>query len=164
MISVWQRVSRGPRVRPPVATAEVRHHPCRRVCVRCWGRAVCAGHPDPSAPAAAPPKVAEGCCAMTSRIGAGCGVRPVWMTSTMDGAEHAIMADAMTAGLAARNRLFAALCGTQVVAASMTAPPGRRCARCVAFQQTRASVRDLARPVLARRRWRYHLLWGRRHG
>lgn len=99
---------------------------------------------------------------MTKGTGAGSGVRPIWMTSTMDGAEHAIMDEQMTAGLAAGRGVYAALCGAQVIAASLAAPPGRRCARCVAFLRARASLRDLASPAPAQRWWRKQMLGWRR--
>jgi hypothetical protein len=56
--------------------------------------------------------------------------RWVWVTSIADGADHALTEAAMATGLAARQGMFLALCGTGVVAAAMVAPPGQRCARC----------------------------------
>jgi hypothetical protein len=57
----------------------------------------------------------------------------VWVTSTADGADHAVTDAAMTAGLTARQGLFLALCGTEVITAALVTPPGQRCAQCQAL-------------------------------
>jgi hypothetical protein len=77
------------------------------------------------------------------------GQRCVWVTSTVDGADHAMTDEAMAAGLAAKCGVFLALCSADVVAAPMVAPPGQRCVRCQAF------VHPQPAPCVApaRRRW-----------
>jgi hypothetical protein len=59
--------------------------------------------------------------------------RWVWVTSTVDGVDHAVTDTAMATGLAARRGLFLASCGTGIAAAAMVTPPGQRCMRCQAF-------------------------------
>ena len=49
--------------------------------------------------------------------------RWVWVTSTVDGADHAVADTAMATGLAAGRGLFLASCGTGVTAAAMVTPP-----------------------------------------
>jgi hypothetical protein len=70
---------------------------------------------------------------VSKRTGVVCEQRWVWVTSTVDGADHAVTDTAMAAGLAARQGLFLASCGTGVAAAAMVTPPGQRCTQCQAF-------------------------------
>lgn len=78
---------------------------------------------------------------VSERTGVVFGQQRIWVTSTADGADHAVTDAAMAAGLAARQGMFLALCGACVVAAAMVAPPGRRCARCQAFAQPQPTPR-----------------------
>lgn len=71
----------------------------------------------------------------------------VWVTSGVDGTEHAVSDEQMVAG---RSGVFAARCGVQVIAASMVSPPLRRCIYCLL----------LLRPERARHR-AGHVLGGR---
>jgi hypothetical protein len=66
---------------------------------------------------------------VSKRIGVVPDRQWVWVTSTADGADHAVTDAAMTAGLVARQGLFLALCGTGVTAAALVTPPGQRCAQ-----------------------------------
>jgi hypothetical protein len=64
----------------------------------------------------------------------------VWITGVSDGADHAVTDEDMAVGMRAGKGLYLAMCGASVLVASLTAPPGRMCTRCV------ARLRDLVRP------------------
>jgi hypothetical protein len=64
----------------------------------------------------------------------------VWITCVGDSNDHAVTDVDMAVGMRAGNGLYLAVCGASVLVASLTAPPGRRCARCV------AKLRDVVRP------------------
>jgi hypothetical protein len=86
---------------------------------------------------------------VTERTGVVSGRRCVWVTSTVDGADHAMTDKAMAAGLAAKRGVFLAVCSASVVAAPMIAPPGQPCARCQAFVHPQLTPRVV--PVRRRR-------------
>ena len=80
---------------------------------------------------------------MTEKTGVVSGRPWVWVTSTVDGADHLVTDVAMAAGLAARRGMFLALCGASVVAAAMVTPPGHWCAPCQALAQPLITPRSL---------------------
>ena len=55
------------------------------------------------------------------------------MTCAADGLAHLLTDDAHTAGLAAGNGLYRALCGHRVAAAPLICPPGPSCPRCATY-------------------------------
>ena len=59
------------------------------------------------------------------------GRRAVWVTSGMDGTEHAVSDEQMTAGLVGQTGVYVARCGERCVAASMVAPALLRCSDCL---------------------------------
>jgi hypothetical protein len=61
-----------------------------------------------------------------------------WLTSS-DGADHAVTDEEFTA----HSPEPATVCGDVVLLAPMEAPPGPKCARCLAFLAARESLRDL---------------------
>ena len=63
----------------------------------------------------------------------------VWVTSGVDGTEHAVIAEHMAA---VRAGVYPARCGVRVLAAALVAPALRRCTDCV----------TLLRPQLGRHR------------
>jgi len=67
--------------------------------------------------------------------GLDCGVRVrlIWVTSLVDGADHAVTDENMCAGMADRTGTYVAWCGARVVPPSMCEPSCGRCRRCVAL-------------------------------
>jgi hypothetical protein len=59
--------------------------------------------------------------------------RPIWVTSIVDNADHAITHENMAAGITARTGTYRALCRTTVVPPAMTEPPAGRCPYCAAI-------------------------------
>jgi hypothetical protein len=76
----------------------------------------------------------------------------VWVTCVVDGADHAVSDADMSAGLAAGQGQYRAICGDEVVSAALTAPPGRGCVRCVAILCHATSRRPEVRSVVRARR------------
>ena len=68
----------------------------------------------------------------------------VWVTSGANGTEHAVTDEQMTAGRAEGSGMYVAQCGLRFVAASMVAPPLRRCTDCLLL--TSASTHHRAWP------------------
>ncbi|MGH3904114.1 MAG: hypothetical protein ACRDTE_07995 [Pseudonocardiaceae bacterium] len=60
----------------------------------------------------------------------GSPVRPVAVTSTVDGRDHLISDQATAAGLVAGDGRYRAMCGHRVVAAPLVVPPGPTCLDC----------------------------------
>ena len=67
---------------------------------------------------------------LRSRAGGPSCYRAVWVTA-VSGTDHAITDEVMAAGSAHSGRRLA-VCGAQVLAASLVASPGPRCHRCLA--------------------------------
>lgn len=65
-----------------------------------------------------------------SRTGAPACYRALWVTSAVSGTDHAVTEEGMSE--AARAGRCPAVCGAHVPAASLAAPPGPRCHRCLA--------------------------------
>jgi hypothetical protein len=59
--------------------------------------------------------------------------RPIWVTSIVDNADHAITHDDMAAGITSRTGTYRALCRTTVIPPAMTEPPRARCPYCAAI-------------------------------
>ncbi|MDQ3579949.1 MAG: hypothetical protein M3443_20600 [Actinomycetota bacterium] len=55
-----------------------------------------------------------------------------WISSSIDGREHAIGEEEIAGGRWQRSGVYRAMCGSVVVPTALTAPPGRRCQRCSA--------------------------------
>lgn len=68
------------------------------------------------------------------------GTRSVWVTSITDRLDHAVDLDAMGVAWARGNPR--ALCGTTVLPAALSAPPGRRCPACATSLQHRRGTRS----------------------
>ncbi|MGH3564509.1 MAG: hypothetical protein ACRDRH_00460 [Pseudonocardia sp.] len=79
------------------------------------------------------------------------------MTSRLDGRYHRIADDAASAGYAAGDGAFEALCGHRVRPTAMVSPDGPDCPACVAFQPARDRPRE-RRPDLPHRHRRPGLL------
>lgn len=89
------------------------------------------------------------------------GLRSVWLTSA-EGVDHAVTDDEIAAGRVLGR--YVALCGATVVAASMSAPPGLRCPRCVVFLRARATLRELGAAPAGQQRGVCARWLGRRGG
>lgn len=82
------------------------------------------------------------------------------MLSVVDSRSGVVHLVAMeTAALHRHSGRYPALCGVEVISASMLAGPGRECADCVSLAQADAGV-DRRRKIALRRR--FPLLWLRR--
>jgi hypothetical protein len=54
---------------------------------------------------------------------------PIWVTSVADCLDHAVTMDAMESARTTGRPVAA--CGADLIPAALSAPPGRRCRRCV---------------------------------
>lgn len=62
--------------------------------------------------------------------------RPIWVTSITDRLDHAVTLDAM--GAFSAGGTLRLLCGTTLLPASLSSPPGRHCRACAAILGERA--------------------------
>jgi hypothetical protein len=74
-----------------------------------------------------------------------------WMTSTIDGHDHAITDEEF----AAHRPEPEAICGTVIMLAPLTVPNGPHCLRCVTFLRARATLRDFDQRERHRHRRRH---------
>jgi hypothetical protein len=54
----------------------------------------------------------------------------VWVTCVVDGVDHAVTDEDMSAGMAVGQGKFTAVCGVLVTPDALSAPPGRMCLGC----------------------------------
>lgn len=77
-----------------------------------------------------------------------------WITAQADGTEHAVTYTAQEASAALGHGIYEAVCGEQLLSASMDVGPLERCVTCVAILRARAALRDLNQRMTARQpRW-----------
>jgi hypothetical protein len=74
------------------------------------------------------------------RMTTGCGPFS-WITAQADRTEHAVTHAAQAASLATGRGVYAALCGEELLAASMDVGPSGRCSSCAAFMRVRTTKR-----------------------
>jgi hypothetical protein len=90
--------------------------------------------------------------------------RPLWITSSVEGVDHAVWDQVFGEYIAAShgNGFFPAVCGSQVLPASLAAPPQPPCSRCMAVLRARASSRDVLQRMAKRRPSQLERLFHRR--
>lgn len=74
-----------------------------------------------------------------------------WQTSAYDGQSHAITDEEFAFGKHRDEGHFEAVCGHDMYLADSFKAPGRRCQRCVAFLNARATMRPLHQRLHRRR-------------
>lgn len=73
---------------------------------------------------------------MSAKAGPTRRLRPIWITSISDDADHAVTRENMAVGMATGTGTYRAECGATVVPPSMTEPPRHRCPYCRAALRT----------------------------
>jgi hypothetical protein len=74
-------------------------------------------------------------------------VRPLWITSSVERVDHAVWEQVLGEYIVASRGygFFSAVCGAQVLPASLAAPPQPPCSRCMAALRARASSQRMAK-------------------
>ncbi len=80
-------------------------------------------------------------------------MRMVWVTSATDGLDHSISDEAMIAAVTQGAGQFRAQCGTVMVSASLSAPPGAVCPACAALRRHASVAYAECRQGVPRRWW-----------